>query len=276
MREQDVNPKVWLHYLAIKNNGKWADIFRDLCSETVISPSTLDRYENDGTNYVVFMDEGYPITLSKKAQPPFLIYYNGNIDLIKDENRLMSILNDNLATMYAYEATEDLCLELIGKMIFVIQFGQKRNNDLIEYLINHDADVVAVLDRGIDVYDKEYIELYQKLITNHLVISEFPPTVIERTPYTSKSAVKLLSSVSKMLLVGGLNSRTVQNCGIGYAVRNGTIVMCAPYTSRSKYENNKLIKQGAYLVEYGDDVLEVLKRVKEKENWEETLRQSIN
>ena len=253
-----LNIKDIIRYFAYSCNGDWDEIMTAIKNKQECSPNDVKRIQNQIGDSITVLDEKYPNTLKNSNRPPFVLFYRGNLELIQDSSNTLTVLNDHLASNYATETIEKICIELAKDLIFVMPFGYKKSNCLIRKLIDKGAKVVAVLDKGIDTYNDDNKELFEELCENHLVISEYPKTVLNKTQKTEFHAAKLMASLSSNTLVGGTTKRSSQNVGLSIAIANNANIMCIPFNAGSNYEANSLIKMGAFMVEDYKDVIEVL------------------
>lgn len=250
MRMEDV-----IRYFSFVCGGDWEEIYKSIKERKEITNKGIEKVNKEIGKSITLVDGRYPKSLREKGKPPFVCYYEGDISLIGSSENCIAVLNDNLSSDYAYKTIEQICLGLVDKVIFVIQFGYKKSNMLIEKIVNKGGKVIAVLDRGIGSFDEEYESLYTHLSKKQLIISEFPKTIKEKNYKTEVNCIKLMIGLSNNVLVGGTTKRSAYNAGIAYAVSNSLNVMCIPFNAGSNYESNSLIKMGASLVENSDDVI---------------------
>lgn len=79
--------------VALKCNNDWNRIYSYLSDnpqhiEESLTEEDIARAKNFTGNYVSFLDAEYPERLKQKPKPPFVLYYEGDINLLKrvDEN----------------------------------------------------------------------------------------------------------------------------------------------------------------------------------------------
>lgn len=247
-----------LQILNEKNNGNWKGTFEDIKNKVFVQHEEVIRKENENEAFISLIDEEYPSSLKEINQPPFVIYYNGNIELL-DKNNILGILNDNIASSYAMDTIERICDEVKNKCIFAISFGTVKNNDLIKKLINKGAKVIAVLSKGLKAFDGYENELLNEIAKENLVITQFPASFNQKTKAQDVENAKLVVGVSNAVLVGGIIKNSPQTLGASIAIQENVAVLCIPFNAESNYVNNGLIKAGAFLVENGNDVLTIMK-----------------
>ena len=242
-----------IKHLSILNNGDWDAIYNDVKSKRQIDKRDIADNKN-GMEFITLVDSNYPTYLKKSYKPPFVVFYLGNFGYLEDPNKILAILNDNLATSYAYDTIERICADLVDDVIFAIGFGQKKNNDLIRKLLDRKAKIIAIVTCVNEI--KEDLQLYEKLCKEQLVITETPLNVLKKNKKLELQACRLQVGIARNILVGGTTKKSPQTCAIGYAsAQNETRILCVPFPAGSNYVSNSLIKNGAKLVENGKDVL---------------------
>lgn len=212
---------------------------------------------NNNINLLSFYSKDYPINLQNVPYPPPLLYYKGTL-LPKDECSI-SIVGSRKYTEYGNLATKKLAYELASCGITIIS-GMARGIDGFahKYAISGNGRTLAVLGTGINViYPTEHNKLYNEIIENGAVISEFPintPPQPQNFPLRNR-------------IVAGLSLGTVV---IEAALKSGSMITArlAGEFGRNIYSvpgnifypqstgTNELIKDGAKIITCTNDILE--------------------
>lgn len=245
--------------LSVKHKGDWQTIYKDIVNRTYLSKEMVEEILKFDYTCLTLLDNEYPERVKKSYRPPFVIYYEGNAEYLKDD--MLSVLNENLASDYAFKSLLKVCEDLIEDKTFVIQYGSKKNNEIIKRLIAKGGKVVAVLDRGIRNADDR--ELYEKLASNHLVLSIYPNQVVSKNTETEIATNSLIATLSTSLLIGGITDKSPTSTAVAFGLSQGADIYCIPFPIGNHYMTNQLIKDGAMLVESGNDIL------MRKENYED-------
>ncbi|MEA3485293.1 MAG: DNA-processing protein DprA, partial [Candidatus Aerophobetes bacterium] len=122
------------------------------------------------------------------------------------------------------------------------------------------ARTIAVLGCGIDVvYPPENRELMEEIIEKGAVISEFPLGALPDAPNFPQRN-RIISGLSKGVLVAEAPQRSGALITADFALEQGREVFAVPgqINSPNSQGVNRLIKEGAKLVESTEDVLEEL------------------
>ncbi|WDC84018.1 DNA-processing protein DprA [Caloramator sp. mosi_1] len=222
------------------------------------SREILKQMDKKNIKFTFITDETYPATLKLIDDAPIGLFYIGNIML---PEYLLAIVGSRRATNYGKTVAYKLSLEL-SKYNLGIVSGMARGIDTEAHKGALDANgfTVAVLGSGFNnIYPKENIKLMNKIIDNGCVITEYLP---DMKPYSFNfpERNRIISGLSKAVLVveAGINSGSMitVNC----ALEQGKDVYAVPgdiYREQSK-GCNKLIKDGAKLVDSIEDILEEL------------------
>lgn len=234
--------------LALVNEGNWDKIYDDIKTKRRFKDKELEEVARTNYNFLSIIDEKYPEKLKMVCRPPFVLFYDGNIELLNESNRVLSILNEHLASSYACEAIFNICKDLTEQYTFAIEFGSAKNNELITKLLSKGARVIAVLDRGIGIDNSKDKELYELLRKEQLILTTFPGTVSKKSTSTLFESSKLLASLGTSILIGGITDRSPQVCVLPFALGLNKKVYCIPFQMGTNYVNNQLIHDGATIV----------------------------
>ena len=251
-----INTKDIIAYCAIAEEGDWDRIYQRLLMHDYPSPekieSTLLKLK---CQYLSIVDEGYPEKLRQIHRPPFCLFYYGDISLINTEtNQLVSVVGSREYSEYGESATRHIVSDLARD--FVIVSGLAKGIDTIaaETAINAGGKTVAVLGSGPNIcYPRENRELYSDIKRNHLILSEYPPNICpsqEKFPLRNR----IIAGLSKAVIVTEAGLRSGTSITVNFALLSNRDVMCVPHPYNSASACNRLIKEGAFLVENGDDV----------------------
>lgn len=211
---------------------------------------------------VVFLTQrhsDFPKALLAIPDPPPYLYVKGAI-CEKDENAI-AVVGTRIPTQYGVSAAEGISRELAGSGITIVS-GMARGVDTAAHrgALAANGRTIAVLGSGIDViYPPDNKKLYEQIISNGAVVSEFPigtAPLAENFPQRNR----IISGLVKGVLVVEASEKSGSLITAGLALDYGRDVFALPgnITSLKSKGTNKLIKQGAKLVEDARDILEEL------------------
>jgi len=110
-----VDGRTSLLALALKHGNDWNRMYEDIQSHKDIEDVFIEEAKNFTGNFITFLDKEYPSRLKNKYKPPLVLYYDGDISLLKraDENggknhliflhgpNIFNIPGDNLCVLTA-------------------------------------------------------------------------------------------------------------------------------------------------------------------------------
>lgn len=254
-------------YLAMKYAGDWNAIYQAIKQKEIVD-ETLVRSEVESikSSVVTIIDESYPESLKKIYKPPFVLFYYGDLNLIYTLEKTIAVIGSRHPSAYGLEMTETITKSLVDEGIMIVS-GLAYGVDIKSHqtVITHAGKTIGVLGSGIDVcYPKDHIETYEVMKKHHLVISEYPNTTPpnkDHFPWRNR----LIAGLARGVFVAEAKKRSGTLITVGYALYLGKDVYVLPHQANTDNSTNQLIKDGAVLVESGQDILEHLLGSQEKE-----------
>ena len=245
--------------LAVKMNGDWNAIYEFISTKQEFPEEEAKKLlKKVNSKAITCLDEAYPAYLKEIKKPPFVLFYHGDISLLKDGSKIISVVGARKNTAYGKKATEDLVGQLSKN--FIIASGMAIGIDSIAHrtAIRNGGKTIAILGCGINVcYIPDCLDIYEECKKNHLVISEYP----DLTPPTIKSFPvrnRIIAGITRCLLIpeGKISSGTSITAGL--MVENNGEVCCVPTDMYSNSLCNHLISYGAVLVETVQDIYDAI------------------
>jgi len=220
----------------------------------------LEYMDEAGITLVSFQDSLYPVNLRAISNPPFLLYVRG--ELRKEDESAVAIVGTRRATTYGKLTARRLARDL-GRRGVTIVSGMARGIDTAAHqgALEVGARTIAVLGCGIDVvYPPENRELMEEIVKNGAVISEFPLGTLPEAPNFPQRN-RIISGLSKGVVVVEAPLRSGALITVDFALEQGREVFAVPgqVNSPTSQGVNRLIKEGAKLVESVEDVMEELR-----------------
>ena len=216
------------------------------------------RLATSGARLVTFTSADYPKSLFEIPDPPPFIYVQGEV---RCHETSVAIVGSRRATAYGIQATKRLAESLAVHGVTVIS-GMARGVDTAAHkgALAAGGRTIGVLGCGIDkVYPPENKKLFQEMAEKGCLVSEFPLGTLplaENFPRRNR----IISGLSRGVLVVEAAENSGSLITAQYALEHGRDVFAVPgnicfATSRG---SNRLIKQGAKLVDCVEDILEEL------------------
>ncbi len=216
----------------------------------------LELIHKYNVKIVTYRDESYPQQLLNVYDRPPYIYVRGNLN---NEDINIAIVGSRAASTYGKYTTERISRDLALQGVTVVS-GMARGIDSSAHrgAITAHGRTVAILGSGLDViYPPENKKLFADIIENGAVISEFPMGTPPRsTNFPARNRIISGMSYGVVIVEAGEKSGSLITARL--ALEQGREVFAVPGSidSAGSRGTNKLIKQGAKLIENTEDILE--------------------
>jgi DNA processing protein len=216
----------------------------------------LELLDKNKINIITYQDELYPAKLMNIYDRPPFLYVQGNLN--KDDINI-AIVGSRLASTYGKYTTERISRELALKGLTIVS-GMARGIDSVAHrgALTAHGRTIAVLGSGLDViYPPENKKLYADIIQNGAVISEFPLGTPPRSA-NFPTRNRIISGMSYGVVIVEAGEKSGSLITARLALEQGREVFAVPGSidAAGSRGTNKLIKQGAKLIENTDDILE--------------------
>ncbi|WEV60045.1 DNA-processing protein DprA [Streptococcaceae bacterium ESL0729] len=201
-------------------------------------------------------DDKYPSRLREIYNPPALIFYSGDIDLL--ERPILSFVGSRQASELGLKASYKLIRELGNR--FVIASGLARGIDTASHMstLKNGGQTIAVIATGLNrYYPKENKKLQDFIATKHLLISEYLPDE-DAKKFHFPERNRILAGLALGVVVVEAKIRSGSLITSMRAMEEGRDVFAVPGSIIEGYFSgcNKLIQDGAKLIAGGQDILE--------------------
>ncbi|MHC1698434.1 MAG: DNA-processing protein DprA [Geobacteraceae bacterium] len=212
----------------------------------------------NGARLVTLQNPEYPRLLRHLPDPPPYLYVKGTLE---NSATAIAIVGSRQASAYGIATTQKMARELARHGITVVS-GMARGVDTAAHrgaLLEH-GTTIGVLGCGIDVsYPWENRALFAEMAVRGALISEFPmgtAPLAENFPRRNRIISGISSGILVVEAAEGSGSLITAQC----ALEQGRDVYAIPGNIHSVNSRgtNRLIKQGAKLVESVEDILEDL------------------
>lgn len=206
---------------------------------------------------IAIFDKSYPILLKEIYEPPWLLYLAGNENLLQ-ERRLLAVVGSRQVTSYGKEAIKSLFPELINNH-FTIVSGLAKGVDTVAHqtALELGGKSIAVIAGGFNnIYPRENKQLADKMMKDHLIISEYHPySRPERWHFPKRN--RIISGLCWGTFVIEAGHRSGSFITADFALNEGREVFALPGNITSKYSigTNRLIQKGAKLVMDSSDII---------------------
>ncbi|GAM09768.1 protein smf [Geobacter sp. OR-1] len=211
-----------------------------------------------GIRIIDFRSPEYPALLLEITDPPPFLYVKGSLDNCEPA---VAVVGSRRATPYGLQATGRLATELAEQGVTVVS-GMARGIDTAAHkgALAGGGKSIGVLGCGIDiVYPAENSRLYDDMAAKGALVSEFPLGT-GPLPKNFPRRNRIISGLSLGVLVVEAAERSGSLITAQFALDQGREVFAIPgqVTSGTSRGTNRLIKQGAKLVDVVADIMEEL------------------
>lgn len=230
-------------------NGEYTEITKMIKAGMKLSPEQLAQ-ASKVKNVITIFDQKYPKTLLELKYPPYVLYYKGDLSLLKNKN-ICGIAGSRLLKedyqRYVYDSTKRLCYHFNGLQNVVVS-GLAKGVDAIAHSFAQRS--IGVIGCGIDyIYPSENEPLYHKLETSGLILSEYPGKT-KPLAYHFPFRNRIIAGLCKKLYIPCIESA---QSGTGVTI-NETLelqkeVYVLPMLATYDNYNNKLINDGAMVID---------------------------
>lgn len=235
------------------------DETRKACGLRQQAAERLRTLARDGVTMVILGEDGYPSLLREISNPPPVLFLRGSV--LPADSTAVAVVGSRRPTLAGLEMARTLAGDL-GRAGFTIVSGLARGIDTAAHRGALDAGgrTIAVLGSGIDrVYPPDNVGLAEAIAAQGAVVTEFMPGCLPvKGNFPRRNRVISGLALGTVVIEAGEKSGALitATCALD---ENRTVfaVPGAPGYAKSKGAN-KLIKEGAKLVESAGDVLEDL------------------
>jgi len=207
---------------------------------------------------LTYSNKNYPEKLKEIHSPPPILYCLGDISILNREN-IVAVVGSRNPTDYGINATKDIVKGLVRKNI-IIASGFAKGIDTIAHqeALYNNGKTIAVLGSGINIiYPAKNRALFDKIKNNGLIISEFSLDT-KPEPGNFPKRNRIISGISKSIVVIEAGKKSGSLITAEFGLNQGRDIYALPgniYNYKAK-GTNYLIKNGAYLLESANDILE--------------------
>ncbi len=220
----------------------------------------IEQLEKEKIKVLTFYDNDYPKLLKEIYNPPIVIYYKGDPNILSNQY-LLSIVGTRKITNYGKTVLENF-LSILVNYGFVIISGLALGSDAYAHqlTLNNNGTTIAVLGSGLDlIYPRANFKLSQEIIkSGGLIISEFPLGTLplkQNFPYRNR----VISGLSKATFITEADIKSGAMITAKFALEQNREVLALPGNILQKQSTgtNKLIQAGAKIITEVNDILEV-------------------
>ncbi len=216
---------------------------------------------------VTIWEKGYPKLLQRIPDPPVLLFYRGKIDLLKSQG--IAVVGTRKPSNYGRVAVTEIVRDLVNTGMVIVS-GIARGIDAIAHhtALQNGGETIAVLGNGLDYcYPRENKQLFNNIGQNGVILSEyFLGTGPDAANFPKRN--RIISGLSLGTLVVEAGDRSGALITAFYALNHNREVFAIPGNINSPQSRgtNRLIQQGAKLVQNVQDILDEISEFSAKKS----------
>ena len=220
----------------------------------------LEWLEQQNNHLLLFDDPLYPEYLKTIHIPPPLLFVKGRSEILN--NLQIGIVGSRNASRVGQANTFSFA-KFLADQGLTITSGLALGIDGVAHqaAVGRIGNTIAVVANGLDqVYPKRHASLAENIVVNGgALVSEFPIGVLPRPQHFPRRN-RIISGLSRGVLVVEAALKSGSLITARYAMEQGREVFAIPGSIHNPLAKgcHSLIKQGAALVETGEDILQEL------------------
>ena len=224
----------------------------------------IEKAYKQNIKIITRLSSFYPKSLCQIEDAPPVLYIAGNPNILQNQLSL-SIVGARNASINGRKTASKIAYDLTNSGVLIVS-GMARGIDSSAhkgamYAQNQRGETLAVLGTGVDViYPPENRSLYQQIIEQGAIISEFPlGTQAQSNNFPRRNRIVSAISLGTLVVEATLHSGSLITARL--ALEQGKDIFAIPGSPQDTRAlgPNKLIKDGAILAENADDILQALK-----------------
>ena len=205
---------------------------------------------------ISIMDSEYPEELLWMHNPPVLLFYSGNIDLLKHPK--IAVVGSRSCSRTGIQSVEKIINELNNELIVVSGLAKGIDAAAHYAAIRNGGKTIGVIGTGLDVfYPRSNKQLQKYMGGSHLVLTEYGPGQSPQKHHFPERN-RIIAGLSRAVIVAEARMRSGSLITCERAMEEGRDVFAIPGSILDGRSDgcHHLIQEGAKLVTSGRDVLD--------------------
>ncbi len=229
----------------------------NLCDKTIKCNDIINACVHNSVRILTIDDNDYPVLLREIDEPPVLLYCRGKfIDLNK--YLCIGIVGTRDVSNYGSKCTYFIAKEAADYGAIIVS-GMALGVDTVAHTGALEADMptVAVLGCGVNnAYPKSNLHLMHQIMETGMVISEYPLNS-EPERYHFPERNRIISGLSRGVAVieADIKSGSLITAKCAYNQNRDVFAVPGNINQIHSKGTNQLIRDGAYLITSGDDII---------------------
>ncbi len=221
------------------------------------SEKELEKLNDLGGKIITYWDNNYPQQLKNIYYPPLILYLAGKYTA--QDSQSVSIVGTRRLTDYGKTVANKFASELAKQGITIIS-GMARGIDSVAHkaALKHGGRTIAVIGSGLDIiYPPENKNLFNSIIENGAVISEFPlGTKPDAQNFPKRNRIIAGLSLGTLVIETKENGGAMQTAKFAFDQNKEVFAVPGNITSEKSNGTNLLIQRNeAKLILSTEDIL---------------------
>ncbi|MGB4192131.1 MAG: DNA-processing protein DprA [Rickettsiales bacterium] len=237
--------------LSLRNKKEIKILSKSLAEEQIAD------CERNNVQILTYLDYSFPKLLKNIDDCPPLLFCLGNTELLN--KRTFAIVGSRNASANGIRFAYKISKQLVDNNMVVVS-GFARGIDNAAHKASVDSATIAIMAGGIDhIYPPEFKDLYHEIIEKGLIVAELPlGTIPKAQNFPQRNRIISGISYGVAIIESSLDSGSLITAK--FALQQNREVFAVPgFPMDPRYHgNNYLLKQGAHLLESGEDIIEVV------------------
>lgn len=226
---------------AVQNGGDWVRTAKAIREGKQPEETGIRR------KYITILDHNYPDCFRKLRYPPWVLFYEGNIALLRKEK--ITVVGSRELTEYGREMTRAVSEILRDRYVIVSGLAKGADAEAHRTALSG-GYTIGVIGSGLDThYPKCNEPLYEEMRRNHLILSEYPDGIgVEKYHFPWRN--RLLAALGNALIVTQAEIASGTMHTVNEAIALSKDIWCVPYRIGEPGGSgcDKLISEGAYIL----------------------------
>ena len=201
------------------------------------------------------LDDCYPWDLSEIYDAPVLLFYKGNLDLLKFPK--VAVVGSRACSKQGAKSVEKIIQGLENELVIVSGLAKGIDTAAHMAALQNGGKTIAVIGTGLDVfYPKANKRLQDYIGDDHLVLSEYGPGE-QPLKFHFPARNRIIAGLCRGVIVAEAKMRSGSLITCERAMEEGRDVFAIPGSILDGLSDgcHHLIQEGAKLVTSGQDVL---------------------
>jgi DNA processing protein len=230
---------------------------------TIDPDRLLEAYFESNPNFITPADPEYPRSLLEIPDPPALLHYQGNLDLLRsaDSGSTVAMIGTRKASDYGRRWTKRLSAGLSRSGWTIISgLAAGIDAEAHESCLDTGGTTIGVLGTGVDlVYPTSNRKLYDRMTKVGLILSEYSAgTPADRAHFPARNRIVAGLCRATIVLEAGLGSGALITARMAQDYGRAVHVLAGSLDNPEAAGGLQLIRQGAQIITSEADLLEVL------------------